>query len=113
MTYNNELYDSLKELAVEYLNSGKDLEEIEKLLNQKTDDKLLVTVLFKEIKKISHAANRKKGLQKLAVAGILLFSGFIITCINFHYNQPFAIALYGLTTAGLIFMFWGLYDIIG
>lgn len=113
MMYNNGLYDNLKDLAIEYLNSGKDPDEIEKLLNQKTDDKLLLAVILKEIKKINHATNRKKGLQKLALAGILLFSGFIITCINFHYNQPFAAALYGLTAAGLVFMFWGLYNIIG
>ena len=108
-----DLHNNLKDFALDCLSSHKNFEEIEKLLFQKTNDTALVAEIIKEVKKISHAAKRKKGLEKLALAAVLLVAGFIVTCVNFHYNQPFSLALYSLTSAGLIFMLWGLYDIIG
>ncbi len=109
----NDPHDNLKNFALDCINSNISFEKTEELLLQKTDDTVLVAEIIAEVKKIKHAAKRKKGLEKLALAAVLFIAGFIVSCVNFHYNQPFALALYGLTAAGLIFMFWGLYDIIG
>ncbi len=109
----NNLHNNLKDFALDCLSSGKNFDEIEKLLLQKTNNTALVAEIIRELKIISHAAKRKKGLEKLALALVLLIAGFIVTCVNYHCNQPFSLALYSLTGAGMIFLFWGLYEIIG
>jgi len=55
----------------------------------------------------------KSGVIKLGIGAFLLLTSFLITCVNFHSNQPFTLLMYSLTTAGALLLFWGLYDLFG
>jgi hypothetical protein len=59
-----------------------------------------------------HEAKFKSGKIKLASAIILLISSFIFSVVNFHANEPFEIVMYGFTSAGVVLLIWGLYDIL-
>ncbi len=104
-----ELFFEVKPLLLQ----GWANEEIVKYLSQKTDDIILITVAIKEAKKEYYAALRKDGLTKLAIGSVLIVVGFVITCFNFHTDKSVTFAMYGLTTMGLGFIFWGLFKMIG
>jgi hypothetical protein len=82
------------------------------LLQQTTNEEIIVEII-QRIKKIQYAIKRKNGLVKIGFGVLFLLSGFFITCFNFHSNQSFTIVMYSSTTSGLLFAFWGLYDVIG
>lgn len=104
-----ELYMFAKDLA----DHKTSFEEIEKQLSKKTDDSLVKAEIIKQIKKVQYAVQRKNGLTKIGFGAIFLVVGFLITCVNFHSNQSFTIVMYSTSSIGLLFIFWGLYDIIG
>ncbi len=104
-----ELYLFAKDLA----DHKHSFEEIEKQLSKKTDDSLVKAEIIKQIKKVQYAVQRKNGLTKIGFGAVFLVVGFLITCVNFHSNQSFTIVMYSTSSIGLLFIFWGLYDIIG
>lgn len=108
-----ELYDDLYAMTRTLLVRGTATEVIEKHLSQKTDDIVLITVVITEAKKEYYAQMRKEGLPKVAIGSVLIVVGFLITCLNFHSNKSFDFAMYGLTSFGIIFVFWGLFKMIG
>ena len=110
---NEEMYAELYSMAKTLLIRGADNEDIEKHLAQKTSDIVIIAVAIAEAKKDYYAQMRKEGLSKLVIGTILIVIGFAITCLNFHANKSFDFAMYGLTTVGLGFVFWGLFKIIG
>jgi len=86
---------------------------LEKHLLQKTDNIVLITVAITEAKKDHYARMRKEGIPKIALGSVLIVVGFLITCLNFHANKSFDFAMYGLTSAGIGIVFWGLYKMVG
>jgi hypothetical protein len=104
-----ELYFFAKDLA----DRKHSFEEIEKQLSSKTEDPLVRAEIIKQLKKVHYAVQRKNGLTKIGFGAIFLVVGFLITCINFHSNQSFTIVMYSTSSIGLLFIFLGLYDIIG
>ena len=108
-----ELYDELYAMTKTLLARSADSEDIEKHLSQKTDDIVLITVVITEAKKDYYAQMRKEGLPKVALGTVLILVGFAITCLNFHNNKSFDFAMYGLTSIGIGFVFWGLYKMMG
>ncbi|MFO0322760.1 MAG: hypothetical protein ACK504_10075 [Bacteroidota bacterium] len=103
------LFDFAKSLEDKHLS----YDEIEKQLFNKTNDVFLVSDIIKHLKKNRDAVKRKQGLTKIAFGAVFLVVGFFITVFNFHSNQSFTIVMYGSSVIGLLFIFWGLYDIIG
>ena len=87
--------------------------EIENQLHSQTSDKALITEIIQQVKKVHYAIKRKNGLVKIGFGALFLLAGFFITCINFHSNQSFTIVMYSSTSLGLLFVFWGLYEVIG
>lgn len=110
---NGNLYDELFLTAKTLLKYGSDMEDLEKHLFQKTKDLILISKIIKEAKKEHYATLRKEGLAKIAIGTGLILLGFCITCFNFHANKSIELAMYGFTSAGLFFVFWGLFKIIG
>ncbi|MCC6373170.1 MAG: hypothetical protein IT236_19355 [Bacteroidia bacterium] len=108
-----ELYDELYAMAKTLLVRDTTTEMIEKHLSQKTDDIVLITVVITEAKKDHYAQMRKEGIPKIAIGSVLIVVGFAITCLNFHSNKSFDFAMYGLTSFGILFVFWGLFKMLG
>jgi hypothetical protein len=106
-------WEELNAFAEDCYRCGMDFDEIKENLFAKTDEEPLVYAIIKTIKSRHYAERRKQGTIIIAISGILMLSGFVITCFNFHMNQSVAFALYGLTGCGIVGVFWGLYKIIG
>lgn len=69
--------------------------------------------ITKLLKKEAYSKKRSRGSVKILFGGVLLVIGFVLTCTNFHLNASFDMIMYGFTCAGLVFLFWGLYEIFG
>jgi hypothetical protein len=110
---NEELYQELFVLTKEQLSRGAAMDSIEDYLRDRTDDAVLITVVLKEARKEHHAVLQKEGLQKIGIGIAFVASGFLITLLNFHSNKSFDYALFGFTSVGISFIFWGLFKIIG
>lgn len=108
-----QLYDELYAMAKALLVRSTATDMIEKHLAQKSDDLVLITVVITEAKKDHYAQMRKEGIPKIAIGSVLIVVGFLITCLNFHSNKSFDFAMYGLTSIGIVFVFWGLFKMIG
>lgn len=106
-------WDSLYDYARKLVESGVQYSELEKQLLTKENDPLIVHDIVRQLKRVHYAVKRKSGLQKIAFGSLFLVIGFFITCVNFHSNQSFTIVMYGFTSLGLFFIFWGLYDVVG
>jgi hypothetical protein len=107
------LYDALYKEVIALLEKSQPTEFIEQQLQKQTDDPIIIAVVIKEAKKDYYALMRKEGMARILVGAILMLLGFVITAFNFHTNKSFSFAMYGLTSIGLCFVFWGLYKLIG
>ncbi|MDP2387461.1 MAG: hypothetical protein Q8M29_13880 [Bacteroidota bacterium] len=92
---------------------GSTFDEATIALSKLCDDTALVEEVIKEVRNAYYKAKRSEGMIKIGIGATLILAGFVITCSNFHSNQSFSFAMYGLTTVGIIIVFWGLYKIIG
>lgn len=108
-----QLYDELYSLTRTLLAHGTETPMIEKHLRQKTEDIVLISVVMKEARKDYYLILRKEGTVKILIGAVLIVLGFVITCFNFHAEKSVDFAMYGLTSGGLCFVFWGLYKMIG
>lgn len=111
--YNDALYDELFQLARLLLDRGTQTEVIEKQLNQKTEDIVLIAVVIKEAKNAYYAKRRHEGLVKIAIGALTIFVGFVITFFNYHANKSVEFAMFSFTSTGVVFVGWGLYKLIG
>lgn len=106
-------WEELNAFAEDCYRRGMDFDEIRDRLFTKTDEEPLVYAIIKTLKSHHYEERRKEGLSIIAISGVLMLAGFVITCCNFHMNESVAFALYGLTGCGIVGVFWGLYKIIG
>ena len=113
MDSNPELYDKLLDLAIGMLEKGHDPAAIESALSQKTDDIVLITVVIKEARNAHYAELRTQGFRLILIGCLTGITGFLITFLNFNTSRSIDFAMYGLTSAGLIIVFWGLFKILG
>lgn len=113
MDTNPELYNDLLYLATHLLEKGENAQSIESALSEKTDDIVLITVVIKEARNAYYAELRKQGFRLIFIGCIIGLSGFLITFFNFNTSRSIDFAMYGLTSAGLGIVFWGLFKILG
>lgn len=109
----NSEFQNVKTGAKRLADAHKSLNEIEQQLKTITTNSDIITQTIAEIKKERHATKTKNGLIKLGIGALFLVSSFLITCINYHSNQPITLVMYGLTSIGAVLLVWGLYDVIG
>ncbi|MBK7665941.1 MAG: hypothetical protein IPJ32_00520 [Sphingobacteriaceae bacterium] len=110
---NKALWDELVELANEFYARQYDFEKITEILLEKHNDEAMVYAVVKKVKSDHYAKHRKEGLVILGIGLVVILAGFLITCFNFHSNKSFTMAMYGLTSLGLVIVFVGLYKIVG
>ncbi len=92
---------------------GSTFDEASVALSKLCEDKDLIDQVIKEVREKYYKTKRSEGMVKIGIGATLILVGFVITCANFHSNQSFTFAMYGLTTIGILVVFWGLYKIIG
>jgi len=105
------------EILLDFLRDAEhrlgDLDKIKNELNAKSTDLDLNDKVFQYFKKEYYAHKRKEGLSKIGLGSLIILAGFCITCFNFHSNESFNFAMYGLTSIGICIVFWGFYKIMG
>jgi hypothetical protein len=111
--FNQEEYDLLYPRVLELLDRGETQDIIEVELRKISQDPIIIAVAIKEARKYHFAQLRKDGFGKILIGAILIVVGFLITALNFHSNKSFDFAMYGLTSFGIGFFFYGLYKVIG
>jgi hypothetical protein len=110
---NKDRYEELFLIALGQLEQGEPPDMIELLLLQKCEDAILIAVVLKEARNVHYAVLRKQGFRLILLGCILGVTGFLITLFNFNTSRSIDFAMYGLTTMGMLIVFWGLFKIIG
>jgi hypothetical protein len=105
--------EALYNKATDLLLQGQPASYIETELKKISDDFDLILDVIHKATKDYYANRRKVGLIKISIGVVLILLGFVITCFNFYSNKSFSLAMYGLTSFGIFFLFWGLYVLIG
>lgn len=106
-------FDELLAQAKDLHQRLDDFDKVKQQLSNSSDNHELIDAVLKQFKKEYYEQKRKEGLAKISLGAIVILAGFLITCFNFHANQSFTFAMYGLTSIGICIVFWGLYKIIG
>ena len=110
---NKNIWNEIHSLANQYYASGISFQDIKEKLIERFRDEGLVNEVVDEIRSEIYAQKRKEGISIIGIGLVLILAGFIITCFNYHSNQSVSLAMYGLTTLGIIIAFAGLYKIMG
>lgn len=92
---------------------GDDYPIIKQKLLEKTHDEILLDAILKTIKEEYNKKRHNRGRVVMLVGLIILLVSFILTCMNFHSNQSITNVMFGISSVGLIVMFFGLYDLFG
>jgi hypothetical protein len=102
------IYEKVERLV----NDQRTTDEIkEELLKQEDIPEQELHLIIKYLKTLKHDKAHKMGRLLILVGAIFLLAGFVFTFFNIYKNQSVHFAMYGLTTAGLIILFMGLYYI--
>ncbi len=113
MSLNKDIWNELHQLANQYYAGGMTFDHIRQKLSSRCDNKELVNEVVDTVRSEIYSQKRKEGTTIVGIGLVLILAGFVITCFNYHSNQSFEFAMYGLTTIGIIVVFIGLYKIIG
>jgi len=108
-----DIWNELRSLANQYYASGIPFQDIREKLIERFRNEELVNEVVDEVRSEIYAQKRKEGTSIIGIGLMLILAGFIITCFNYHSNQSVSMAMYGLTTIGIIVVFVGLYKIMG
>jgi uncharacterized integral membrane protein len=90
-----------------------DYETITKKLMDHGLDQSMVDGIVKQVKEEYNKKKHQRGLVVLLVGLVVLLVSFVLTCINFHSNESITYVMFGISSVGLIIMFFGLYDLFG
>jgi hypothetical protein len=113
MLQKNEHSEELYLIAKQMVERDPDFVFIRTCLFEKCGDWELVHEIVDQVRMVYYAKKRKRGLSKMGIACVLLVLGFGLTVINYYANESFTFVMYGFTSAGLLLLFWGLYDMFG
>lgn len=110
---NEENYDELYHKARIWLDQHQDFQSIHDNLIKEGCEALMAAEIVKQVKLVHYAKKRQKGSMIILVGSILLLVGFLLTISNFYSNTSFTYVMYGFTSAGLLIIFYGLYEVFG
>ena len=88
-------------------------EMIIKSLSEKGVEEEMIAQILKQVKEEHAKAKHTRGLTVLFIGLIILLISFVLTCINFHTNESITYVMFGISSIGLIVIFFGLYDLFG
>lgn len=103
----------LYETAHSLQKKGYSFDEIMTQLRAQGAPDNLLTEIVDRLKKICQDRRRNTGFICLGVGAFLLAAGFLLTLLLYHSTSSMRVAMYGLTTIGVIFVFKGLIDLTG
>ena len=110
---NEETYARLYEEGKLMLKHHQSWDEIQFNLSKIGADETTAVEIVKQLKLIYWAQKRKSGLNYIGIGASLLLVSFIYVCASFNTQTNFTYVMYGFTSAGLLLMFYGLYEMIG
>lgn len=99
--------NSLGDYVMRSLNNGQKRAEIEAELLGEGHDERFIKDLVQETVKLRYARRRSQGLAFMLVGAIICFASFLLTLTATTIQGNFSVILYGLTTVGIIFVFYG------
>ena len=109
----NEPPESLLQLAINLYKQGNTLAEISTQLRSKeaTDNQLQQAL--DEIKKLRLTSRRNNGFVWCGIGSFLLVAGCMLTFLLHNNGESIRLAMYGLTSIGVVLIMKGLIDIFG
>ncbi|MBN8676040.1 MAG: hypothetical protein J0L56_18040 [Chitinophagales bacterium] len=105
----NELFPVAQSLRKQGLN----YDEIALQLREKGAPENLMQDIIEKLKALRLIQKRNTGFTCCAIGVVLLIAGCLLTLVLFDTGASIKLAMYGLTTLGVIFTFKGLADIMG
>ncbi len=109
----NEQPESLLQLAVGLSRKGYTTEEIATQLRVKGAADNLVQQAIDEVEKSRLNRKRHTGFIWCGIGTFLLVSGCMITFLQYSNGQNIRIAMYGMTSVGVVAIIKGLIDLFG
>ncbi len=107
-----EKHPAVYQKVSQLVNDRRTTDEIkEELLKENPIAETELEQLIKHAKKLKHDKDHHLGRLLIIAGAVFLLAGFVFTFFNIYKNQSVHFAMYGLTSAGLIIMFIGLYYI--
>lgn len=105
--------ESLLQLAISLSRKGYSTEEIATQLRIKGATETLLQQAVDEVGKFRLNRRRSTGFIWCGIGTFLLVSGCMITFIQYSNGQNIRIAMYGLTSIGVVAIIKGLIDLFG
>ena len=87
---------------------GSTDEQIRHAMVDRFGDGPAVAQLMQEVKKLRAAKSTATGLIFILVGVVILLSSFVLSFMHVYSNQSLTFVLYGLTTVGILVVFFGL-----
>jgi hypothetical protein len=106
-------HEKFRQLAIDQFHNGIEFEHIEINLSKEGATVGHIEIIIRELKDLHYIRRKKRGFKLVLTGALLLVSGFIITLLLFHSGNSISYAMYGITTAGIIFLLWGMIDLMG
>ncbi|HET6993317.1 MAG TPA: hypothetical protein VFJ43_18425, partial [Bacteroidia bacterium] len=100
-------------LATEQSEKGIENHHIEINLREAGATEEFVVIIIRQLKNLHYLRRKKRGFKLVLWGSVLLVFGCVITLFLFHSGNSINYAMYGLTTAGILFLLWGMIDIMG
>ncbi len=110
---NSEQPESLLQLAISLSRKGYSTEEIASQLRINGATETLLQKAIDEVKQLRLTSRRNTGFIWCGIGTFLLVSGCMITFIQYNSGQNIRIAMYGLTSIGVVAIIKGLIDLFG
>lgn len=98
---------------LQLLREGKSDEQIRAALIARHGDTHVVPELMREVGKLRSSRNMSLGLAIVLSGALILLVSFIMAILRFHSNDSLSFVLYGLTSLGILVVFFGLMKIFG
>ena len=105
--------ESLLQLAISLSRKGFSTEEIATQLRINGAADNLVQQAIDEVKQLRLARRKHTGFIWCGIGTFLLVSGCMITFIQYSNGQNIRIAMYGMTSVGVVAIIKGLIDLFG
>lgn len=99
--------------VLDLLSRGENNSFIIAHLHKKGVDEATTTALVDKVRKERYAIRRRRGVKLLLVGAIFLLLGFVLTLAFVYNDKSIDYVMYGMTTAGIGLMLWGVVDIMG
>lgn len=106
-------HSKFRQLAVDQFHKGIEFHHIEVNLSREGASGAHIEIIIRELKDLNYIRRKKRGFKLVFIGAMLLVFGFVLTLLLFHSGTSINYSMYGLTTAGIILLLWGMVDLMG